>query len=71
MNRDELAGLVFKILHSNQWTLHHHEFSSTCDELVDTLWPVLAQVWLEGYSACYGTDTTTDFNPYGEVPDAG
>jgi len=66
VNRDELAELL-------KQTLSTHTFADTTptrDALVAALWPVLAEVWDEGFSEAERHDVERDTpirNPYGEV----
>jgi hypothetical protein len=64
MNREHLAELITVILSRSGLSV---------DALLDALWPVLAQVWDDGYNegrddgAYESIDITP--NPYGEPPD--
>lgn len=46
MSREEIGGRIFEILVSNRF---QDELWPTRDDLMEALWPVLAQVWREGY----------------------
>lgn len=75
MNRDELAKLI-----DDQFSAHVFDCSFTAKPaMLDALWPVLAQVWEDGFSEgqnysaemdtwMHGPEPTGAPNPYGEVP---
>lgn len=65
--RDELHELIFDKLFRSQNIGAGSELIPAAHELVDALWPVLAQVWEEGRNDALNSGLWTP-NPYGEVP---
>jgi hypothetical protein len=59
MNREQLAKLIFDALKESDYV----------PDLVNALWPVLAQVWDEAHSIGYNDVEITTPNPYREVPE--
>lgn len=63
MTRKELTDLITLKLVAKATIPDMHDFWQLRTELVDALWPVLAEVWANGNAA-----SEIDSNPYEDVP---